>query len=47
MKHKNNNKKHFTVLDDVLYYKCGTRMGSKIKKGKTSKGYAFETKMFH
>ena len=47
MKHKDNNKKHFTVLDDLLYCECGTRMGSKIKKGKTSKGYAFETKMYY
>lgn len=32
MKHKDNNKKHFTFLDDLLYCECGTIIGIKIKK---------------
>ena len=45
--HKDNNKKHFFLLDDILYCDCGFRMGSKHKTGKTSNGYDINTKMYY
>ncbi len=46
-KHKDNNKKHFTILDGLLYCECGLRMGSIVKTGTSSKGYAINTRQFY
>ena len=46
-KHKDNNKKHFTILDGLLYCECGLRMGSIVKTGTSTKGYAINTRQFY
>ena len=47
VQHSDNNKKHSFLLDGLLYCDCGFRMGSIHKKGKTSKGYKIDTKMYY
>jgi len=44
---KDNNKKHFALLDGILKCECGTHIGSISKKGKTTSGYAINTRNYY
>ena len=46
-KNKDNNKKHFSLLEGLLSCECGTFIGSISKKGKTSSGYQINTRNYY
>lgn len=44
---KDNNKKHFSLLDNILICECGHKFGSQIKNQKKENGYEFQTKRYY
>ncbi len=46
-KYKDNNKKHFSLLEDFLVCSCGTRMGSRHLKTTSSLGYKVNTRTYY
>ena len=46
-KYKDNNKKHFSLLEDFLECECGSKIGSRHKKTTSSLGYKVNTRMYY
>jgi hypothetical protein len=46
-KNHNNNKKHFSLLEDYLVCECGTSMGSRHLKTTSSLGYKVDTRTYY
>ena len=46
-KNHNNNKKHFSLLEDFLVCECGTSMGSRHLKTTSSLGYKVDTRTYY
>ena len=46
-KHKDNNKKHYSLLGDFLVCECGRTMGSRHLKSKSSLGYEVNTRTYY
>ena len=46
-KNHNNNKKHFSLLEDFLVCECGTSMGSRHLKTMSSLGYKVDTRTYY
>ena len=45
--HKDNNKLHFSLLEDFLFCECGRRMGSRHKKTTSSLGYKVNSRNYY
>ena len=42
-----NNKKHFSLLDDMFVCECGQKIGSEIKNQTKASGYKYQTKSYY
>lgn len=42
-----NNKKHFSLLDDMFICECGQKIGSEIKNQTKASGYKYQTKSYY
>ena len=47
LRNHSNNKKHFSLLEDILVCECGSHIGSHVKKTTSSLGYPVNTRKYY